>query len=187
MRIRVLELLNVREHAVSELLAAVEVEPANLSQQLAVLRRAGLVTTRKEGSAVPYSVASPQVSELMAVARSILSGMLSGQIELLEDLRTSWAAVPHPAGTPSRPSRATAPCEQGDVVLHLWQKIRRTGRVAQPPPAARSGPRPDVAVQLGGSVQIRHVDAGSCNGCEVEIGSAFGPASARNRASRAGS
>jgi Ni,Fe-hydrogenase III small subunit len=28
---------------------------------------------------------------------------------------------------------------------------------------------------LGGSVQIRHVDAGSCNGCEVEIGSAFGP------------
>lgn len=24
-------------------------------------------------------------------------------------------------------------------------------------------------------MQIRHVDAGSCNGCEVEIGSAFGP------------
>jgi len=32
-----------------------------------------------------------------------------------------------------------------------------------------------AAVGLGGSVQIRHVDAGSCNGCEVEIGSAFGP------------
>lgn len=88
-RIRVLELLSVREHAVSELLAAIEIEPANLSQQLAVLRRAGLVTTRKEGSAVHYSVASPQVSELMAVARSILTGMLSGQIELLQDLRTS--------------------------------------------------------------------------------------------------
>jgi Ni,Fe-hydrogenase III small subunit len=28
---------------------------------------------------------------------------------------------------------------------------------------------------LTGSVQVRHVDAGSCNGCEVEIGSAFGP------------
>jgi DNA-binding transcriptional ArsR family regulator len=46
-RIRVLELLSEREHAVSELLAAIEIEPANLSQQLAVLRRAGLVTTRK--------------------------------------------------------------------------------------------------------------------------------------------
>ncbi|PKQ14488.1 MAG: oxidoreductase, partial [Actinobacteria bacterium HGW-Actinobacteria-8] len=26
-----------------------------------------------------------------------------------------------------------------------------------------------------GSLQIRHVDAGSCNGCEIEIGAAFGP------------
>lgn len=60
-------------------------------------------------------------------------------------------------------------------MLRLWRKIRRTGRVAEPPPAAPSGPRLDAAVQLGGSVQVRHVDAGSCNGCEVEIGSAFGP------------
>lgn len=88
-RIRVLELLSVREHAVSELLTEIGVEPANLSQQLAVLRRAGLVTTRKEGSAVHYSVISPQVSELLAVARSILTGVLSGQVELLHDLRTS--------------------------------------------------------------------------------------------------
>ena len=35
---------------------------------------------------------------------------------------------------------------------------------------AESGPR-----ELEGSLQLRHVDAGSCNGCEVEIASAFGP------------
>lgn len=29
--------------------------------------------------------------------------------------------------------------------------------------------------RLGGSVQLRHVDAGSCNGCELEITSTFGP------------
>lgn len=34
---------------------------------------------------------------------------------------------------------------------------------------------PERAAELRGSVQIRHVDAGSCNGCEVEIASAFGP------------
>lgn len=87
-RIRVLELLSLREHAVSELLLEIAIEPASLSQQLAVLRRAGLVTTRKEGSAVYYSITSPRVSELLAVARSILTGVLSGQVELLEDLRT---------------------------------------------------------------------------------------------------
>jgi Ni,Fe-hydrogenase III small subunit len=31
------------------------------------------------------------------------------------------------------------------------------------------------AANLDGSVQVRHVDAGSCNGCEIEIGQAFSP------------
>ncbi|MDX8141480.1 NADH-quinone oxidoreductase subunit B family protein [Lentzea sp. NBC_00516] len=60
-------------------------------------------------------------------------------------------------------------------MLSLWRKIRRTGRVAEPAPPLPVGDRPAQAAVLGGSVQIRHVDAGSCNGCEVEIGSAFGP------------
>ncbi|NIK59043.1 oxidoreductase [Kribbella shirazensis] len=53
----------------------------------------------------------------------------------------------------------------------LLRKIRSTGRVAEPAPERRPA-RDDV---LRGSVQVRHVDAGSCNGCEIEIGSAFGP------------
>jgi Ni,Fe-hydrogenase III small subunit len=32
-----------------------------------------------------------------------------------------------------------------------------------------------VAREFGGSAQVRCVDAGSCNGCEIEIGAAFGP------------
>ncbi|MGV9299327.1 MULTISPECIES: ArsR/SmtB family transcription factor [Amycolatopsis] len=96
-RIRVLELLSQREHAVAEMLPEVGIEPANLSQQLAVLRRMGLVTTRKEGSSVYYSLISPQVAELMAVAREILTGVLSGQVELLDDLRTAQAGSARPA------------------------------------------------------------------------------------------
>jgi len=88
-RIRVLELLSDREYAVAEMLPQVGIEPAHLSQQLAVLRRAGLVTSRKEGSSVYYSLTSPRIAELLAVARLILTGMLSGQAELLQDLRGS--------------------------------------------------------------------------------------------------
>ena len=59
--------------------------------------------------------------------------------------------------------------------VNMVKKIRSTGRVAEPP-----GPRPATlscpkAGALGGSVQLRHVDVGSCNGCEIEIGSVFGP------------
>lgn len=95
-RIRVLELLSQREHAVAEMLPEVGIEAANLSQQLAVLRRAGLVVTRKEGSTVYYSLTSPHVAELLRVARQILTGVLTGQIELLDDLRAPAA----PAGPP---------------------------------------------------------------------------------------
>ncbi|MER5421920.1 ArsR/SmtB family transcription factor [Streptosporangium roseum] len=88
-RIRVLELLSERERSVAEMLPEVGIEPAHLSQQLALLRRANLVVSRKEGSSVYYSLASPDIAELLATARSILTGVLSGQAELLEDLRGS--------------------------------------------------------------------------------------------------
>src|ERR1044071_4385702 len=55
-----------------------------------------------------------------------------------------------------------------------FSRIRRVGRIVEPagdPPA----PNTDVSAALAGSVQVRHVDAGSCNGCEIEIASAFGP------------
>jgi DNA-binding transcriptional ArsR family regulator len=88
-RIRVLELLSDREYTVAEMLPEVGIEPANLSQQLTVLRKANVVTSRREGSTVRYSLTSPHVAELLAVARLILTGVLSGQAELLDDLRAS--------------------------------------------------------------------------------------------------
>jgi Ni,Fe-hydrogenase III small subunit len=55
----------------------------------------------------------------------------------------------------------------------IGNKIRNVGRVAEAALAAPS--RLEAGAGLGGSVQVRHVDAGSCNGCEIEIGQAFGP------------
>ncbi|MYU25131.1 metalloregulator ArsR/SmtB family transcription factor [Streptomyces sp. SID8352] len=96
-RIRVLELLQDGPRPVRELLAAIEVEPSNLSQQLAVLRRSGIVTATRTGSTVVYEMACGDVADLLAAARSILSGLISGQQRLLEELRT--AEAPRPAGT----------------------------------------------------------------------------------------
>lgn len=87
-RIRVLEVLSDGEHSVGEMLRAIEIEASNLSQQLAVLRRAGLVTTRKEGSTVYYSLVSSQIADLMGVARSILTSVLSEQTQLLTTLQS---------------------------------------------------------------------------------------------------
>jgi Ni,Fe-hydrogenase III small subunit len=55
-----------------------------------------------------------------------------------------------------------------------FSRIRRVGRIAEP---AAERPAAVVAAPTGvaGSLQVRHVDAGSCNGCEIEISGAFGP------------
>ncbi|MHB1008602.1 MAG: NADH-quinone oxidoreductase subunit B family protein [Propionibacteriaceae bacterium] len=59
--------------------------------------------------------------------------------------------------------------------LRLLRLITRTGRFAEPtPPAPEPAPGVTLPRALRGSVQVRHVDCGSCNGCEIEIGAAFG-------------
>ena len=88
-RVRILELLAEGELSVGEMLAVVGVESSNLSQQLAVLRRAGVVVARKQGTAVIYSMASDDMAELMAIARKVLTGLLTDQADLLKDLQAS--------------------------------------------------------------------------------------------------
>jgi len=83
----------VGDRSVGELLPEVGLESSNLSQQLGVLRRAGVVEARKDGNAVIYSIASPDIAELLAVARRVLTGMLSDRVAVLEDLRAAGAAT----------------------------------------------------------------------------------------------
>jgi len=86
-RIRVLELLQDGPMPVRDLLTTIEIEPSNLSQQLAVLRRSGIVRATRESSTVVYELAGGDVAELLAAARRILSELLTGQQELLAELR----------------------------------------------------------------------------------------------------
>lgn len=86
-RIRVLELLEGGARPVHELLSEIEVEASNLSQQLAVLRRAGLVRSSRDGATVLYSLATPDVAGLLLDGRRILAALWTEQQELLADLR----------------------------------------------------------------------------------------------------
>lgn len=90
-RIRILELLSERDRSVGELLPEIGIESSNLSQQLGVLRRSGVVEARKDGNTVIYSIASPDIAELLAVARKVLTTVLSDRVAVLEDLRSGPA------------------------------------------------------------------------------------------------
>src|SRR5215216_2149981 len=60
-------------------------------------------------------------------------------------------------------------------MLHILKQIAKTGIKTEPAPApADEGAiaarlQQEVLRTLGRALTIRHVDAGSCNGCELEI------------------
>ncbi|MFF2146064.1 ArsR/SmtB family transcription factor [Kitasatospora sp. NPDC058190] len=93
-RIRVLELLQDGPRPVRELLAEIEVEPSNLSQQLAVLRRTQLVTATREGNTVVYALSTPDVADLLRAARRILTELITDQGALLTELRATGGRSP---------------------------------------------------------------------------------------------
>lgn len=76
-RIRILEQLSAAEQSVSELRVRLGTEQSHLSQQLGILRRAGLVESRREGTSVYYALADPRVEELLRIARDLLLETLS--------------------------------------------------------------------------------------------------------------
>jgi ArsR family transcriptional regulator len=92
-RIRVLELLQDGPRPVSELVNELEIEPSSLSQQLAVLRRAGIVISTRKGTGVVYELAAADVADLMRAARRFLTDVLAGQGELLAELRSAEPAL----------------------------------------------------------------------------------------------
>lgn len=89
LRIRLLEQLVEGERSVGTLADSVDAELAAVSQQLAVLRRAGIVESRREASTVWYSLRDPDLVELLAVARRMIVRDLRSAGELLAEIEPS--------------------------------------------------------------------------------------------------
>jgi len=92
-RIRVLELLAEGEQTVGALADATGLELSHLSQQVSVLRRAGIVDSRRAGNNVICSLRDPQTAELLGVARRMLTVNLRQGQELLQALDGADDAV----------------------------------------------------------------------------------------------
>lgn len=92
-RIRVLEILQAGPTPVRDLLADLQIEPSSLSQQLAILRRAGLATSSRDGATVLYTLATPDVAHLLQAGRRILTAMWTDHEGLLAELRDSVETV----------------------------------------------------------------------------------------------
>jgi ArsR family transcriptional regulator len=93
-RIRMLELLSDGERTVGDLQAELNLDSSGTSQHLAALRQQGVLDSRRAGTSVYYRIRDPRVSQLLAVARQILSSALTDSHALLSDLADQTPAGP---------------------------------------------------------------------------------------------
>ncbi len=88
-RIRVLEVLAAGERPASDLAAEVGLELSHLSQHLRVLRRTGVVTTRRIGTTVLYALRDERMSQLLSIARAMLVTSLRDSRAILDTIERS--------------------------------------------------------------------------------------------------
>jgi ArsR family transcriptional regulator len=113
-RIRVLELLSEGPKPVRDLLADAEIESvavtaSSLSQQLAVLRRRGMVSTTREGGSVVYALEGPDVTDLITTARRIIDETQPGGHRLFRQLGDIGVSAGVSAGSGAGSGDASEP------------------------------------------------------------------------------
>jgi len=85
-RIAIIELLANGELSAGELIAALGMEQANISQHLAVLRAKQLVVNRKVGNQVFYAVRDPIIIKVLALMRRYFQKNLKSALQLLNEI-----------------------------------------------------------------------------------------------------
>jgi DNA-binding transcriptional ArsR family regulator len=103
-RIRILEILVDRDATVGELAAEIGLPLSHLSQQLAVLRRTGLVRSARVRSNVVSTLGDPEIARLLQVARELLRNHLQNDQLLLDAMNSLDDKIA--ALTPKRAKRS---------------------------------------------------------------------------------
>jgi len=91
-RIAILDVLAQGERSAGALSFELEMEQANVSQHLAVLRAKQLVTTRKAGNHVFYSMRAPVVNKILDLMREYFHAHLSDSLAMLSEMQKHSSA-----------------------------------------------------------------------------------------------
>jgi DNA-binding transcriptional ArsR family regulator len=84
-RIAILDLLREGEMGVGAFVEQLELEQANLSQHLAILRARQIVVARKSGSQVFYSIRDPLLWKVLDLMKKYFQKQVGESVALLEE------------------------------------------------------------------------------------------------------
>lgn len=88
-RLMIVHELRAGELPVGEMALRLGIPQANISQHLAILRKRGVVLTRREGTSVFYRLASDKIAEACNLVRGVLSDQLERSSNLSDLLKST--------------------------------------------------------------------------------------------------
>ena len=91
-RIAMIESLRHGEMSAGQLIEKLGLEQANASQHFAVLRVKQIVTSRKEGNQVFYSLRDPILIQVLDILKRYFYSQLSQTTSMLKEIQTEKAA-----------------------------------------------------------------------------------------------
>ncbi len=86
-RISILRFLTPGERCVCELITDIDIEQSNLSQHLGILKKQGIIDSRKEGTKVFYRILHPSVLEVIKAVEKTIGDQISESQSLLRQLK----------------------------------------------------------------------------------------------------
>jgi ArsR family transcriptional regulator len=86
-RIQILDTLRQGEQNVNYIAEWLEIDASSISQQLGMLRRLNLVTSRKQGNYVFYSIRDPAIFRVLDAALEVFNNHLVEVREALEKMK----------------------------------------------------------------------------------------------------
>ena len=85
-RLRILDLLGKGERGVSELQNELGISKTSVSQQISILKSAGVLTTRRDGKQIYCSLAIPEVKQACQLIRGVLRAQITNSHRLTQPL-----------------------------------------------------------------------------------------------------
>lgn len=86
-RIKIIRLLEKGERCVCEIIEEVDIEQSNLSQHLSVMKKQGILESRKDGQKMFYRIAYPSVLAVIGAAEKTLSEQIGHSQSILRFLK----------------------------------------------------------------------------------------------------
>jgi len=86
-RLMILHELRDSERSVGQLASSLELPQSNISHHLAIMRERGIVTARRDGTTIYYSLASPKIGKACDLVQGVLKEQLSNMKSLAGSIR----------------------------------------------------------------------------------------------------